>query len=56
MFKYAHLFFHCDLHSFKMFYNKWCSLHYVYNMWKETIEKINASYIYIYSIFNYLID
>jgi hypothetical protein len=47
MFKYAFFFFHCDLHSFKMLDNKWCSLHYVYIMSKETIEKKMDSFNFL---------
>jgi hypothetical protein len=28
-----------SLHSFKVLHNKWCSHHYVYIMWKETMKK-----------------
>jgi hypothetical protein len=50
-----------DLHSFKVLHNNWCSLHYMYIMKKETIERIRVPkekkmsysfqcslYIYIY--------
>jgi hypothetical protein len=33
---------HCDLYLLKVLNTKWCSLHYVCIMWKETIEIING--------------
>jgi len=51
-----HFFFHCDLHSFKMLHNKWCSFHYVYIMWKKQLKNLmDQIYIYIYNFPQFLI-
>jgi hypothetical protein len=44
MFGHAHIFFlfRCDLHSFKVLHNKWCSAHHMCIMWKEKIERISG--------------